>query len=794
MSILPVGPCPAKVMIVGEFPTTAEELAKSPLAGTAGRELDKMLNEVGIIRSACFVTQVVREVSQRNNVYEFIAEKKKDITKDHVKVRNLFCLPPVLAGIELLKREIELCQPNVIIACGNLALWALTGNWGITKWRGSQIKTDLQLALDYQPKVIPIIAPDMIMRQWSWRQITMVDLRRAKREAERRELILPNYSFLIRPNYGEVLAILHQLQTAADKGPIRLSVDIETRNKHITCIGLAWSKLEAICIPFFTAQQPEGYWSLEEEAEIVLRLTKLLANRNVQPVKLIGQNFHYDAQYIYRWWHCEVSQPFDTMTGHHSCFSNLPKGLDFLSSMYCEYHAYWKDEGKEWDISKPPEENWTYNCKDCVITFEIAEVLARNIEGMGLQTIADFQQGLFHPVLKTMNQGLRVNTALRGQFAIELQDEIAKREQFFIDLLGHPLNPKSPQQMQRLFFDDFKQRKTYKRGTNNVTLDDEALRTIAQREPLLQPLCRKISEYRSLGVFLSTFVNAPLGDDGRIRCSFKTTGTETFRFASSKDAFGSGLNLQNVPKGGDEGDGLELPNIRKYFIPDPGHTFFDIDLDSADLRIVCWEANIPEMKAMLAEGKKIYVEVAREYYKDPTITKKHPSYGTFKSLCHGTHYMGTAKGLAERLGLLVHEIEKIQKWYFGKFPELKKWHQDLTDQVFKRRMVQNVFGYKIHFFDRLEGTIMNQAVAWIPQSTVACIINRGYVNIHKNLAGKVDVLLQVHDSLAGQYPTSIHEWAIKRIQEECAIPLPYEDPLTVGVGVKTSTVSWGDCD
>ena len=27
-----------------------------------------------------------------------------------------------------------------------------------------------------------------------------------------------------------------------------------------------------------------------------------------------------------------------------------------------------------------------------------------------------------------------------------------------------------------------------------------------------------------------------------------------------------------------------LPNVRKLFTPDPGYTFFDIDLDSAHLR------------------------------------------------------------------------------------------------------------------------------------------------------------------------------------------------------------------
>jgi len=318
------------------------------------------------------------------------------------------------------------------------------------------------------------------------------------------------------------------------------------------------------------------------------------------------------------------------------------------------------------------------------------------------------------------------------------------------------------------------------------------LRKIAEREPLLLPITRKIAELRSLGVFLSTFVNAPLDIDSRMRCSFNIAGTETYRFSSSKNAFNSGLNLQNIPKGGGD-DELELPNVRSLFVPDPGMTFFDIDLSSADLRIVVWESDEPEFKAMLKAGADPYTEIAKEFYNDPSITKADPRRQTFKSFAHGTNYLGTAKGLAERLGLSVHDAEKTQKWYFGRFPKIKKWQDDLKDQVYKRRMVQNVFGYRCYFFDRIEGTIFNQAAAWIPQSTVACLINRAYVAIYEQLKD-VQILLQVHDSLAGQYPTHLGDWMVKQIVEKAEIPLPYAgDPLTIPVGVKTSIASWGDC-
>ena len=215
---------------------------------------------------------------------------------------------------------------------------------------------------------------------------------------------------------------------------------------------------------------------------------------------------------------------------------------------------------------------------------------------------------------------------------------------------------------------------------------------------------------------------------------------------------------------------------------------------SADLRIVTWESNCEWMKDHFKNGRKPYVEVMREYYHNPAMDKKsHPrEYAMFKSLCHGTNYLGTADGIAPRIGLLVHETERIQKWYFGLAPEIKAWQDRIKAQVEKRRFVQNVFGYRTYFFDRIEGTIFNQAVAWIPQSTVACLINRAWLQIEANLP-EVEVLIQVHDSLVGQFPSVQGDHMKRRIVNCSEVALPYDEPLIIPVGIATSSKSWGEC-
>jgi len=794
ITVKSVGPSGARIMIVGEAPGEQEVLKGEPFVGASGLELTKMLHEAGIARSECFLTNVARQRPFANDISNWVAGSKKEAAEFGTKpgsgyLHGKLVLAPILEGYTMLCREVEMVKPHLIIAVGNLAMWATAGQWGVTDWRGSTLES----LIPGCKKVLPIIHPAAILRQWSWRQITVQDLRRAAGEAKSGELIRPYYETIIRPEYSFAFSKLRHLHLLADSAPLPLAVDIETRLGHIACIGIAWATHEALCIPLMLSGKPEGYWSEAEELGLMWELYLLLTHPNAQ---CIFQNGLYDLQYFLRHLRYAPRMTQDTMLSQHTCFPTLPKSLGFLSSMYCQNHRYWKDDGKEWNQKVQGEEAlWTYNGEDCGRTFEIAPVLAKTVTQLGLDEVHDFQQFLVWPVLHTMNKGVRIDLKQRQKFALELSDELAKREQWFIDALGHPLNPRSPAQLKRLFYEDFKLPVQRSRQTGEPTLNDEALNRLAEKEPLIKPLVRKILECRSIGVFLGTFVNAALDRDQRMRCSYNIAGTDTFRFASRENAFGSGTNLQNIPKGGDtDGGELELPNVRSLFIPDPGYTFFDTDLSSADLRVVVWESDEVEMKRMLAEGLDPYTEVAKEFYHDKSITKKDHRRQKFKSFCHGTNYLGTARGLAMRLGLSVREAENTQAWYFRRFPRIRDWQEALKEHIKRHHFVQNGFGYRCYFFDRIDDDVFRRAAAWIPQSSVGCYINRIWVR-WVCFIPEVEILLQVHDSLAGQIPTMDREPLLRQMLAEAGkVSIPYSDPLIIPLGVKTSEVSWGDCE
>lgn len=807
VQVRPEGPIPARIMIVGEAPGFEEELAGTPFVGQSGKELNKMLHEVGILRSECFVTNVCRVRPPGNDISAFMPSTKKEVTKEHVKLRDRFVSPVIKEGFDLLWQEIQQVKPNVIVALGNVPLWALTGKWGITKWRGSFLRVDS--AGSIAPKVIPTIHPAAVLRQWEQRSWVIRDLQRAATHMISPEFVEPLWNFRIRPTLPIVMECLNTLLARLDSGEsFPFEFDLETRRGHIACIGVSWSLLDAICIPFMVAGSQAGsYWSEEEEGLIVHSLYKLLTHKNAQ---VRGQNLLYDSQYTFRHWHFIPRVTQDTMISHHVTFAALPKRLDFQSSLYCQHHVYWKDDGKEWDIRMGEDQYWVYNATDCVRTRECAEVEKDNIKKFKLESVEEFQQKMFYPVLQTMIRGVRIDQEGRKAMQGELEGELASRDTYFKEVLGHTLNPRSTQQMQNLFYKDLVLPVQINRATGKPTLNDDALTKLAAKEPLIKPLIKNIQEYRSLGVFLSTFVNAPLDQDGRMRCSYNLCGTVVFRLSSSENAFGSGTNLQNIPKGtkAREAEDLELPNIRKIFIPDEGFTFFDMDLDRADLQVVAWEAEDKELKLALKLGLDMHCFNAMSIYgikhiPPEELVETHPNYKDHRGRitedrrqkakvgAHAVDYYCKERTLATALGCSLREAEHFIKSWLGAHPGIKEWQDRTFDQLQRHRFVENKYGYRCYFFDRPDN-LLPEALAWVPASTVAVTINKAWYNIYQNLP-EAWVLLQVHDSLAGQFPTHLKDRVLARLKEESRIVIPYEDPLIIPIGIKTSETSWGDC-
>lgn len=796
------GPAPANIMLVAEAPGADEERTGRPFQGAAGMELNRMLTEVGIQRSNVFVTNVCRLRPVNNDISVHISRKKKCPASDMSAFRDGWATERIHDGLNKLKKEIALVSPNVIISFGNVALWALSGRWGIGDWRGSELRTDLQVnAPDNAgpaPKLIPTYHPAAVLRQWNWRPAVLGDLRRGLANADSRSYPPSSFRFRVSPSFEEARRWLAELDTGIESSasPTRLSFDLETRSGHIACAGFATSASVAFSIPFMAMGKDDGYWSAEEEWFLIRSIQKILLHPKVE---VVGQNLLYDAQYTWRWWHFAPRVTQDTMISWHTAFTELPKALDFQASLVCDQYVFWKNDGKNWDPKVGEQQLWTYNCEDAARTYELAEKHLTTISKLSLEAPHKFQQQMFWPVLQAMQRGVRIDIPSRTTIAGELFEEIAKREEFINQILGHALNVRSGKQMMELFYGDFQLRPVINRATGRPTLNDDALQRIGKSEPLLRPLVNAISDIRTLGIFLNTFVKAPLDSDGRMRCSYNICGTLTFRLSSSENAFNSGTNLQNIPSEKsksvgkantrDSGTaGFRIPNIRKLFIPDTGFSFFDMDLDRADLFVVVWESSDRELKQILLEGADIHMENAKLLFGD-SASKFQREFA--KVFVHATNYGASEHTLARHCGISVHTADQMKKRWFSAHPGIMQWQIRTGSQLRSKNFIENKYGYRWHVFDRTEG-LLGEALAWVPQSTVAITINKIWHNIYTQ-APEIQVLLQVHDALAGQFPKHLTDQSLAKLKQLSQVTIPYDDPLVIPVSIKTSDRSWGEC-
>ena len=762
----PFGSKDAEIVIVGEAPGAQEELAGKPFVGASGQLLTDLLMRAGIRREDCYITNVFKTRPPNNEVKHFFEGKQRGRKLGLEPLAGRYVRADKLAEIEALREEMRgLRNARVIIALGATALWALTGREGIGAWRGSIIQPDPHEAPVLPPcPVVPTYHPAAILREMSLRPIAIMDLGRARALASG-EISPPNYHFHIRPSFE---AVMEHLRSIKEGQPI--AVDIETMGEHIVCIGVATSEEHSFVIPLWF--QHKHYYAEHEEYAIKRELRAVL-----QRAFVIGQNFAYDAQYLARDLLTQPKCDFDTMVAQSVLYAGMPKSLDFLSSMWLPWHEYWKEEGKTWKRIDDWDGLLAYNARDCVITFAVAQRQQQRLAANEtLLRVFNFQMKRLWPaVVRMMMRGINVDKAYRSKLLAQLMEENEKLEKRLHYIVGYPLNPRSTPQMRRFIVEEMGCKPVRSRKTGRESFGAETLPQYAKQQPVLRPIVDIIERMRQNGTYISTYLCAELDHDGRFRTFLDIAGTETFRFASRKNVFGRGGNLQNVPRVSDD-----APNLRKLFIPDPGYIIVDMDLDRADAQVVAWEADDEELKQMFREGVDIHAENAKVLGCSRTMAKQ---------AVHATNYGVGPRTMASILGITQREAEQFRKRWFEAHPRIKEWHRRVEAQMVKRGYVENRFGYRRPFYGRIK---LPEGLAWIPQSTVACVINRILVNIYEQLP-EVQLLLQVHDSLVFQVRKAHFHTLMPRILELARVVVPYDDPLIIPVSYKVSEVSWGEC-
>lgn len=727
------------IAIVGEAPGAEEERAGQPFVGASGFLLNQMLSAAGIVRQECYITNVSKVRPPSNNFLGMYYENSnpKFPSRELLRIRDET------------RQEILAIQPKVVIALGKEALSALTPYSSIKDYRGTMV--------DWGGlRVLPTYHPAYLLRgQFHERPIVECDLKKAIRQA--RSPHVPRYSFNEDPTFSECIEFLKDR-------PHSCAYDIETLGyTPITrCVGFATSRYDAISIPLIKGR--EHAWAPDQEAEILEEMSKFFRSPYI---KFLVQNKMFDDTVMARELGFHVRNcHIDTMLAHHLMFPELPKSLDFLSSIYTDHPLYWHYNSGDWRSTA------RYNCYDCIVTYEVAEKEETELRELGMW---NFYQTVVHRavtnLLRVQSHGVKIDIAERQKIRDDTEAQVQEIIARLRTTTHNPtFSPASPKQVMELVYDKWKLPRQINPKTKRPTTDDDALSALAKKNPIYEKPLKDILDFRQKRVLISTFCEMPLRDS-RVYTSYNVGGTVTGRLSSSSTPDGIGGNLQNIPRG----------DFRRIFVADPGKVLIKADLSQAEYRVLIWKARIHRVIERWTADPTFNIHMwnaSENIYKIPIAQVTKQQYQNAKNGVYAGNYKVGALKISRMYNIEYREAKFILDNYYTSVPEIGAYWAEIEDEVRRTRKITNPLGRERVFLGRMDDELYRAAYSHYCQSTVADLI---LLALNDLVEGGIDVLLQVHDELVVQCDESDVERCVVRVRQ--AMERPIEIP-----GVSTPLV------
>jgi|TARA_R100000049_G_C1955568_1_gene109459 uracil-DNA glycosylase family 4 len=728
------GSTDSEIAIICEAPGEHEAKMKMPMVGGAGTLLWDTLRPFDLTRKDFYVTNVVkRQVSLSSKTDARSPVKKTEI--EHWE--------------GLLDWELDqLPKLKYILCLGNFALHALTGDTGITKWRGSVF----DCKVGRKARVVRVIVsnnPAHILRNLSMEPMYKFDIAKLRRVLDglfRRHDI----DGTINPSFDDALGWIESLER--DKKPI--AFDIEVIGNETACIGFANNAHTGVCINF--RDSTTNRYSLSEEEQIRDRIQGLFHN---EENKFIAQNGSFDCGWL--WFKDRIHVLplyFDTLLAHHTLYPRMPHNLGYLTAQYTD-HPYYKDEGKTWREGGDINQFWHYNIKDCCITWACHEDILKELKAQDLEEFYfNHVQRLQSHLIQMQVGGILADISLKDSIADSLKEELdAKLTTFHSQVQSltgdkeYAPNPLSSKQLSELFFSylGLVGRGSSTNKENRQRMLDHPKTTPEQKELLIT-----LNEYKTEHKFFSTYATQRPDEDNRIRCEYKQFGVQEApgRLSSSMTMWGSGMNLQNQPH-------------RAYpmFIADDGYMFSYFDLKQAEAKVVAYLWNVQGLidnfeRAENEEGFDVhrgnaarifkcnYDEIPEiDYDDDFKPTKRFLG----KKCVHGLNYRMQAPRLAEECGIPIQQGFEAYAAYHRAFPEIQNGWAKTIQEVKDTKMLFSPLGRRLIWLERLTEESYDSVIAFKPQSTIGDKVSSVIYLCHEDEDWPTDarISLNIHDAL-----------------------------------------------
>lgn len=744
----------ATLAVVGEAPGYQETVYGQPFVGPSGKLIKELLGNAGVVWESTFRTNVVLCRPPNN----------EDPSPEAITA----CKPRLLA-------EIDASGCDTVLATGGFAAKAFTGSGdGILKQRIGPPKRSIH---NSGLRVVPTVHPAYVLRSSDAFPFLVTDIQKIREQVrtfQEPEYVVPNSA-------NEANALLEIFVPGRP-----LAVDIETRVDKETAYEHA-SQYDLLCIGLsngaHTVILPGEY--LQDRA-VGFRLGTTLSNS-----RIIAQNGKFDIPALWRF-APNLRLWFDTLLASYA-LDERTSGIHSLDYMGQEHLGApnWKADIKQYtkgsgDYGRIPRDTLhRYNAFDVACTYQLYVLLRERLRARNLLHLHDFLVRASNALMRMEDEGVAIDTAHLAELGRDFSARLSAQETRLSQWVA---NPRSWQQVQAAL---------NSLGVGTPSTDVSHLQQIRARMDeyisagravtKAQVVCEFIDallDYRHWHRLHSTYVEGTRKRlyNGRIHTSYKLHGTVTGRLSSANP------NVQNIPREG---------GLRPLYVASNGNIFLEVDFAQGELRIITLLAGVDRWTEAFRQGRSPLRELAAELFGASYTLQQ---YTRTKNIVYGTSY-GMVLGRGDQgvkyarneLKMSNDEAYRYQQRYFALVPEVPLWQEKTRAFVKGGGTLTTYKGRSRHFWHiskENEKDILNEALAFVPQSTLSDIcltgtcllVERGY---HPRIT--------VHDSVVVECRTDDVEptqAAITAAMREAAeefttdIPMPVEYKISKVWGKK----------
>jgi uracil-DNA glycosylase len=337
------------IMFVGMYPGEDEEFFGVPQTGAAGTTVfNPLLKSAGLKRSEIAIDNLFSMRPPENDLSHWLVNKKEvDINAIPEHLRAWAGIPIVSGGylhpdffweLERLRQNILEYKPNIMVALGAPALWALCQTNAVGANRG--VIQPCLLVPDV--KVLPTYNPAYVLHNWqTGLPICVVDYIKATRNMDTAPITRPRRTIYVEPSLKDLDWYYEEYL----KDAVNIYWDVETTSKFggiLKCVGFSPDEHVSMVVPLLDKMKRRyAYWrTARDERKARDWMAMVLEGAKAEKT---GHNGLYDVQWVLRKLAIGTrNYAHDTMLLHHAIFLELPKKLGILGSIYTN-ETSWKN-------------------------------------------------------------------------------------------------------------------------------------------------------------------------------------------------------------------------------------------------------------------------------------------------------------------------------------------------------------------------------------------------------------------------------------------------------------------